>query len=173
MPRPKVPLSQRQRAVGACNFCRSSKKRCSGTVPCAACVRRGRSDSCFLPHSHRRPRDTTTATYPGSSPEIRRHITQDKQDSAQPVFLSETNRMGGGSSQPEDHRPMQYLTPEAHINADENSPQAQASETTPLEAPELQYEPRSRMLRNLRGERGTLSLPMLLLVSPFLELGAS
>lgn len=48
MPRPKVPSHQRQRAASACNYCRASKKRCSATVPCTACVRRGIADICTL-----------------------------------------------------------------------------------------------------------------------------
>lgn len=48
MPRPKVHPSQRRRVVEACAFCRASKKRCSGTVPCTACKRRGIESQCSL-----------------------------------------------------------------------------------------------------------------------------
>ncbi|EGR48297.1 uncharacterized protein TRIREDRAFT_62244 [Trichoderma reesei QM6a] len=61
MPRPKVHPSQRQRAAEACNFCRASKKRCSATVPCTACQRRGIGDSCHLTH---RPRGFRAAPLP-------------------------------------------------------------------------------------------------------------
>ncbi|KAL7802056.1 hypothetical protein V8C44DRAFT_362499 [Trichoderma aethiopicum] len=61
MPRPKVHPSQRQRAAEACNFCRASKKRCSATVPCTACQRRGIGDSCHLTH---RPRGSRAAAPP-------------------------------------------------------------------------------------------------------------
>ncbi|KAK7431949.1 hypothetical protein QQZ08_001568 [Neonectria magnoliae] len=50
MPRPRVHPSQRQRAAEACNFCRTSKKRCSATAPCTACIRRGIEASCYLTH---------------------------------------------------------------------------------------------------------------------------
>lgn len=58
MPRPKVHPSQRRRAAEACNFCRASKKRCSATVPCTACQRRGIGASCYLTHQ---PRGSRTA----------------------------------------------------------------------------------------------------------------
>ncbi|KAH0489488.1 hypothetical protein TgHK011_009915 [Trichoderma gracile] len=61
MPRPKVHPSQRQRAAEACNFCRASKKRCSATVPCTACQRRGIGDSCHLTY---RPRGSRGVPLP-------------------------------------------------------------------------------------------------------------
>ncbi|KAL6876872.1 hypothetical protein J3F83DRAFT_727362 [Trichoderma novae-zelandiae] len=65
MPRPKVHPSQRQRAAEACNFCRASKKRCSATVPCTACQRRGIGDSCYLTHQ---PRGSRTLPHPHPHP---------------------------------------------------------------------------------------------------------
>ncbi|KAJ6781470.1 hypothetical protein PWT90_02674 [Aphanocladium album] len=53
MPRPKVHPSQRKRAAEACNFCRMSKKKCSATVPCTACQRRGIGNTCYLTNSPR------------------------------------------------------------------------------------------------------------------------
>ncbi|KAM3465735.1 hypothetical protein NHJ6243_001407 [Beauveria neobassiana] len=58
MPRPKVHPSQRKRAAEACNFCRMSKKKCSATVPCTACQRRGIGHTCYLTHSPRASRST-------------------------------------------------------------------------------------------------------------------
>ncbi|PYH92670.1 Zn(II)2Cys6 transcription factor [Aspergillus ellipticus CBS 707.79] len=46
MPRPKVHPANRLRAYEACLACRSTKKRCSGTFPCAKCIRLGRADTC-------------------------------------------------------------------------------------------------------------------------------
>ncbi|EHK21085.1 uncharacterized protein TRIVIDRAFT_153210 [Trichoderma virens Gv29-8] len=68
MPRPKVHPSQRQRAAEACNFCRASKKRCSATVPCTACQRRGIGDSCYLTHRPRGSRKVPPRTR-NSAPE--------------------------------------------------------------------------------------------------------
>ncbi|KAF9887522.1 hypothetical protein FE257_010100 [Aspergillus nanangensis] len=48
MPRPKVPFDKRQRTAEACTFCQTSKKRCSATLPCTNCVRRGRGQFCTL-----------------------------------------------------------------------------------------------------------------------------
>ncbi|PTB65791.1 hypothetical protein BBK36DRAFT_1121016 [Trichoderma citrinoviride] len=64
MPRPKVHPSQRQRAAEACNFCRASKKRCSATVPCTACQRRGIGDSCYLTHRPRGSRAVAPLPHP-------------------------------------------------------------------------------------------------------------
>ncbi|ODA77588.1 hypothetical protein RJ55_07217 [Drechmeria coniospora] len=48
MPRPRLLPSQRLRAAEACNFCREAKKKCSGTVPCAHCLRRGIGSACTI-----------------------------------------------------------------------------------------------------------------------------
>lgn len=158
MPRPKVPLSRRQRAVGACNFCRSSKKRCSGTVPCTACVRRGRSDSCFLPQSQHRPRDATSIISPGTSPDVRRPAARDERVTAESAFIPETHQTSSNApSRPEDQQPMESPNDQTHVDANESAPQDQASEQAPVGTPELHYEPRSRMLRNLRGDQGEFS----------------
>jgi hypothetical protein len=47
MPRPKVHPANRQRAAEACNHCKASKKKCTGTFPCLHCIRRGRPESCI------------------------------------------------------------------------------------------------------------------------------
>ncbi|RMZ81866.1 hypothetical protein DV738_g2078, partial [Chaetothyriales sp. CBS 135597] len=49
MPRPKVHPSQRRRAAEACNTCRTTKKRCSGIVPCINCIHKGKAASCHIP----------------------------------------------------------------------------------------------------------------------------
>ncbi|KPM35219.1 hypothetical protein AK830_g11353 [Neonectria ditissima] len=61
MPRPRVHPSLRQRAAEACNYCRTSKKRCSATAPCTACVRRGIEASCYLTHKPWGTRRSQTA----------------------------------------------------------------------------------------------------------------
>ena len=65
MTRPKLHPHNRKRVAEACNFCRASKKRCSGTVPCAICVRRGIAESCVLALRPRRFRGSRSG--PGSS----------------------------------------------------------------------------------------------------------
>ncbi|KAI5467233.1 fungal-specific transcription factor domain-containing protein [Mariannaea sp. PMI_226] len=71
MPRPKVHPSQRQRAAEACNFCRVSKKRCSATVPCTACKKRGMEASCYLTHKPwgtRRTRENASSPLQNKNP---------------------------------------------------------------------------------------------------------
>ena len=160
MPRPRVPLSQRQRAVGACNFCRSSKKRCSATVPCTACVRRGRADSCYLPHSNRGARHTAPVRSPDSSPQVGQPPVRDGPGTAPSEFTPVTQQADSSPSRPDDHQAMPASDSGVNINTDASTPQTQASKPAHPEQA-LQYEPRSRMLRNLHGERGisTFSLP--------------
>ena len=46
MPRPRVRIEDRQRAVKACIPCKSSKKRCDSKSPCSSCVRRNDEPGC-------------------------------------------------------------------------------------------------------------------------------
>ncbi|OCT46039.1 putative Fungal specific transcription factor [Cladophialophora carrionii] len=46
MPRPKVRLEDRQRAVKACLPCKASKKRCDAQQPCSNCIRRRATSFC-------------------------------------------------------------------------------------------------------------------------------
>lgn len=47
MARPKVHPANRLRAYEACLFCRTSKRRCSGSFPCQNCIRKGQAHSCM------------------------------------------------------------------------------------------------------------------------------
>ncbi|KAH7314256.1 putative C6 transcription factor, partial [Rhexocercosporidium sp. MPI-PUGE-AT-0058] len=46
MPRPRIRIEDRQRAVKACIPCKSSKKRCDSKIPCSPCIRRGSEQVC-------------------------------------------------------------------------------------------------------------------------------
>ncbi|RDW68204.1 hypothetical protein BP5796_08861 [Coleophoma crateriformis] len=46
MPRPPVPIEQRQRAPRACGVCKASKRRCDSRLPCSACVKRNNVYAC-------------------------------------------------------------------------------------------------------------------------------
>jgi hypothetical protein len=157
MPRPKVPLSQRQRAVGACNFCRSSKKRCSATVPCTACVRRGRADSCYLPQSNRGARHTAAAHSPGTNIHAGNPpLAREEPGTVQAAFTPGTQHADGSPSRPDDHQIIPGSVSRDNIHADGDASPNKASSPAQSERA-LQYEPRSRMLRNLHGERGVLT----------------
>src|ERR1700742_1593941 len=52
MPRPKVPLEDRQRAVKACLPCKASKKRCDAQQPCSNCIRRRGTSFCHYVNSN-------------------------------------------------------------------------------------------------------------------------
>lgn len=55
MGRPKVPDSERRRAAVACTYCRAMKKKCSATIPCVHCQRRGIGASCSFTSLQTRP----------------------------------------------------------------------------------------------------------------------
>ncbi|ATY64916.1 Fungal specific transcription factor [Cordyceps militaris] len=152
MPRPKVHPSQRKRTAEACNSCRLSKKRCSATVPCTACQRRGIGHTCYLTQSPRAARSTgRKAQAPlgnnletETSDHARRGSGWPLEDSArawvpsqdvyQPISPSESRTAATDTN---------------HVEADV-SPLRSA---TQRETPALGRESHARMLLNLRGER--------------------
>src|ERR1700742_2476871 len=72
MPRPKVRLEDRQRAVKACLPCKASKKRCDAQQPCSNCIRRRATSFChyvepsYAKH-HRRTSQPQQADYSAGS----------------------------------------------------------------------------------------------------------
>lgn len=51
MPRPKVDPKFRKRIAKACAYCRMTKQKCDGFVPCEQCIKHDRSTSCaYSPH---------------------------------------------------------------------------------------------------------------------------
>ncbi|KAI6767700.1 hypothetical protein HG530_005709 [Fusarium avenaceum] len=130
MPRAIVPAHQRQRAAEACNLCRETKKRCSGSAPCTQCVRRGLDQQCFITYAPRgsrtRARAEAASRAAASSTTDRMSISSNQ--SSQPNL--DTN---------EGYRP---LSPSHSQQDDEKDGQTEASSTNP-----------PRMLLNSRGER--------------------
>lgn len=181
MPRPKVLPSQRQRAAEACNFCRASKKRCSATVPCTACQRRGIGDSCYLTHRPRGsrklpPRRISAPEHVPSSPSGGDNIPdglgadtsldQLPQESAwgragfgqiaAPEWCSEAAPASMDNDADDDYQP---LTPsDSRISISEGTANRPTQPSTQASArpgsPTLEPESHARMLLNLRGERG-------------------
>ncbi|EJP70997.1 Zn(II)2Cys6 transcription factor [Beauveria bassiana ARSEF 2860] len=165
MPRPKVHPSQRKRAAEACNFCRMSKKKCSATVPCTACQRRGIGHTCYLTHSPRASRSTA-------------HRVQASLGDGSPATdaLSAGRRASGAETVwPPDDSARCWVPPEPVIPLDPDTYQPispsdsraaatdtnnMESDTSPLlhtaqrESRALGRESHARMLLNLRGERG-------------------
>lgn len=166
MARPKVHPNNRKRATEACNFCRSSKKRCSATVPCTACLRRGIADTCFLTYQPRR-------------------ASRQQPPEAQPQHVSTTIHVGGNNNKDNTVVGGEEASTSASVNLSQNNVESsqiacisQGQQSSPtLEPP---YEPpfehasttchasssgsiissnavesHSRMLLNRRGDRGT------------------
>lgn len=176
MPRPRVHPSQRQRAAEACNFCRASKKRCSATVPCTACTKRGIESSCYLTHKpwgSRRNTDTAVsprqnpATGPlvassaGSSSTQNRPIRsgpppheagRGQRHASMPPAASPAWGRSPGSSRndAEEYRP---ISPSESRVDSLDAVQSTASGSTRKLS--FSRDPHARMLLNLRGNRGT------------------
>lgn len=184
MPRPKVHPSQRQRAAEACNFCRSSKKRCSATVPCTACQRRGIGASCYLTHRPRgsrklppRTRSSVPEQVPSSpddgdnDPEgigADASLNQPPDESAwgrngfpqiiPPEWCPEVDSASMNQDADGDYQP---LTPsDSRISVLEGTTDRSTQQPARVSArsgsPTVGPESHARMLLNLRGERGKL-----------------
>ncbi|OAA45957.1 Fungal specific transcription factor [Beauveria brongniartii RCEF 3172] len=165
MPRPKVHPSQRKRAAEACNFCRMSKKKCSATVPCTACQRRGIGHTCHLTQSPRASRSTA------------QRIQTSLGDGSPATEAPSAGRRASGAETvwPLDDSARCWVPPEPVIPLDPDTYQPispsdsrtaatdtnnMESDTSPLlhtaqrETQALGRESHARMLLNLRGERG-------------------
>lgn len=173
MPRPKVHPSQRQRAAEACNFCRASKKRCSATVPCTACQRRGIGASCFLTHQPRGwkkkppPRSRASAPEPTrSSPDGGDHNPDAESPWGQDGFANivppdwgpatdsaaMSNDADGEYHPPTPSDSRMSFPDETISRSAQETPQLPANSGSPAQGPESH----ARMLLNLRGEQGKL-----------------
>ncbi|RAL12945.1 uncharacterized protein BO97DRAFT_389401 [Aspergillus homomorphus CBS 101889] len=128
MPRPKVHPDNRLRAYEACLACRATKKRCSGTFPCAKCIRLGRSATCVpAPRSSARRPTESNSTYPSVS-------NTGHRDSTTLSLTSSDYQINDTPQSPS------------------SGPTSSTHETGPL-SPETPHRTHPRMLRNLRGER--------------------
>jgi hypothetical protein len=166
MPRPKVLPSQRRRAAEACNFCRDAKKKCSGTAPCSHCLRRGIASQCTITLRPRGSRIGFTseasigtqphATKVGAQPKALDQQTTRPQPAISMVNLNGQGRRNGSDSSafrppsPSDSRPS--------ISASK-SPEGHKQHRT-SDASSATENPHSRMLLNLRGERGRITSEM-------------
>lgn len=180
MPRPKVPASQRQRAAEACNFCRASKKRCSATVPCTACKKRGIEASCYLTHKPwgtRRTRENVRTRRGNGgnggneNPATAPPVAADVESSCRSL------RQRKESNHPERHNRHASLPPETttlwspgsskNEGADEYRPLSPSDSRVDSPADALSssrrlssgHDPHARMLLNLRGNRGKHRTP--------------
>ncbi|KAF1842938.1 uncharacterized protein K460DRAFT_340538 [Cucurbitaria berberidis CBS 394.84] len=135
MPRPKVHPNLRQRAAEACSFCRASKKRCSATVPCAACLKRGIAESCRLSKSSKSPRVSLPGPGPSTAPRL---VEEDH--SAEPttpnIIPSGHNRPSSPPSSPNNA----VLVP-------------QSNDTSSVQVSSFETESQTRMLLNRSGNR--------------------
>lgn len=182
MPRPRVLPSQRRRAAEACNFCRDAKKKCSGTAPCSHCLRRGIGSQCIITLRPRGPRTkNTTATVAeagidgsmrtgaaqrngsesdGQNGRFNREIRPSQRT---PISLLNLNgkgtrhETGGSALPPPPPSPSESRPSLGGPESPEGRRQHRASDASSVS---VSGNAHSRMLLNLRGERG------LLLISP-------
>lgn len=135
MPRPKVHPANRLRAYEACNACRSTKKRCSGTFPCSKCIRLGRADTCV-------PSPRSAAQRPTANTRISGNSNASYDSGRRPTTTLSAGSLAGRADS-------------ASIEASE--PSRSTVDTQPM-SPETLHRTHPRMLRNLRGERGNIAL---------------
>lgn len=162
MPRPKVHPSQRQRAAEACNFCRVSKKRCSATVPCNHCTRRGIANSCYLTYRPRGSRgDPVIPSDPTSTSAAKVGPVLDEQGQHSATFGQQPPLQSDGQwSLPEEDANAPVSPPDSRLETQSNAASSNIEHRQPLQSPlsptspSVTREPHPRMLLNSRGERG-------------------
>jgi hypothetical protein len=178
MPRPKVHPSQRQRAAEACNFCRASKKRCSATVPCTACKKRGIEASCYLTHKPwgtRRTRENLHArahngSNPATAPSVTTTSTDSGSSSTRQNLLPDDSEPGHQqqrhASLPPEATPLWSPASSRNEAGDDYRPlspsesrvdspgEVQSNATSSSRKLSFGHDPHARMLLNLRGNRG-------------------
>lgn len=185
MPRPKVHPANRRRAAEACNFCRASKKRCSATVPCTACERRGIGASCFLTHKPRGHRGLSSRSSATAS-QARSVVTDDageqnagrRPSEVDASFLSDSGflRQPPGPADLNSADAFRLLSPTSShndasvVSAPSATHQQHRTASLSSSLPSV-GELHSRMLLNRRGDRGK-TLPFLSLY-PFTSMTSS
>lgn len=164
MGRPKLHPDDRKRVTEACNACRVSKKRCSATVPCTHCLKRGIGDTCFLTHQPRRVRRVHNENERTDASRVEAatiHVGgSEVEDANNDEFAASAASTGTYTEQtPNANGPIRHngrqTTPRSSPRRDSIFTHRQASSLgsqTSCTAPESH----SRMLLNRRGDRGTL-----------------
>ncbi|PHH90214.1 hypothetical protein CDD83_4219 [Cordyceps sp. RAO-2017] len=165
MPRPRVLPANRRRTALACNFCREVKKRCSGSVPCTHCLRRGIASQCCIgprpaPASQPVPAPAPAPLPPPVAP------SPGEPASADASSVRDVGRVTPGKRGRQVFRPPTPSDSRRSVDAPRTPRQQQP---TPRPAPSsLPASSNSRMLLNLRGERvyigGAASLSFLQIV---------
>ncbi|VUC35839.1 unnamed protein product [Clonostachys rosea] len=148
MPRPKVPAHQRQRVAEACNHCRETKRRCTGSPPCTQCLRRGLAQQCYVTYAPR-----------GSRARARRQLDAVVDSSSQvPQRMSVSAPSAGvvaSSEGDETDSPNQASQRRLSLVGSSNFQPLSPSDSRPDSdagaSPSIVHT--SRMLLNLRGER--------------------
>jgi hypothetical protein len=152
MPRPKVPPSQRRRAAEACNACRESKKRCTGTAPCTHCLRRGLERDCFITYAPRGSGAKAKATGEAHSRALPSNETEIRAGyDVSPLCALESSAVEDSISENQDVR-FQPLSPSDSRTEYRNEMGSNDNRRRPSSSASTTNCP--RMLLNPRGERG-------------------
>ncbi|EPE35128.1 Zn2/Cys6 DNA-binding protein [Glarea lozoyensis ATCC 20868] len=139
MPRPRVPLEDRQRAVKACVPCKTSKKRCDSNAPCFSCVKRNCEHACVQDDSRSRQ---SVARSPRTRPSV------------QPLIIAvQRNAKNTPQRRPEEHE-----VDEAQVRPTTLNGNQIANITSPAE--NEGGHPSEGELTSGRDEDGTPSLPV-------------
>lgn len=156
MPRPRVLPSQRRRTAEACNFCREVKKKCSGTVPCVHCLRRGIGSQCCIPLRPRGARQGVPAAAPPVTPGPPLRDRDLRPPSSSPPDGEHDGFASGEVGPGEDFCPPSPSESRRSVDVSGNPTGARTPRSS---GPAASSSPtvanlHSRMLLNMRGERG-------------------
>lgn len=168
MPRPKIRIEDRQRAIKACIPCKSSKKRCDSKVPCGPCVRRTCESACIYTEGRQKKRriSHTTSQISDSSVSVQQldanqttsfrphqrslSISSHQHEQGQPIVDSTGASHGfvDGNYSFDDQNGEDVIDPD--IGCD-NTVDEYDDDPAPVEENSA---PRSRLLFNSKGEKG-------------------
>lgn len=153
MLRPKVLAHQRQRVAEACNICRETKKKCSGSAPCTQCQHRGLEPQCLMTYAPRgsRTKARAEAAQRGASTTTASSWPQDVPGLLSPV--REPVNVSYQGSSVTGNNSFQPVSPSESRRGDDDDSRNMSSvvEASSTNNP-------ARMLLNLRAERGAISV---------------
>jgi hypothetical protein len=159
MPRPRVPIEDRQRAVRACIPCKTSKKRCDSQTPCSSCVRRNCEQVCLIEDGRQTLGHTArNLTSPSSrlsrqqrSEDGAQNHTRTKHPSTQIPVLSPA--LYEGLADPADS----FSSPVERPGDEQVGSEVRADDHVAASPPrEAALFPRSRLMLNANGEKSRL-----------------
>jgi hypothetical protein len=154
MPRPRVPIENRQRAVRACVAYKTSKKRCNSRIPCSSCVKRNCEHACLYEDARQLVGQTASAASRSTVPQQSKDGAQShpKQASLTQAPVQTPTLHEGDAAHSHS-----YSSPVNRSKDQQGRYEVRAHEDGTLSPTmEATLFPRSRLMLNVNGEKGTL-----------------